>query len=371
MMLRVRWIALVVMTAALCFGSRVVSVAPAADQPAVPAAAAAALAVDDVDRAVARAMTFLRSQQRADGAITTGPNPHATTALAVLAMAATGRQITDPGVDGQAMRRAVLYLLSDGRQSKDGYFGEDGSRMYGHGVVTLALAELVGMGASEQEDALIRARCQRGIDLIVASQRVAKAAGQRGGWRYEPRSTDSDLSVTVWQVMALRAARNAGLDVPTDVIDEAVAYLRRCYFSPRDAAGNPTLAVSGFAYQPGGPPTYSMAAAGLLSLQVCGRRDIPEARGAVDWLLANRPAPSANWFLYGTYYFAQGMYQASGDGSADAQAWVRQQLLPQQSSSGSWSATNGGENQGGLIYTTTMAVLSLSVKYHYLPIYQR
>jgi hypothetical protein len=342
-------------------------VAQAAEGAAAPVAAAG----DEVDRAVSKAMTFLRSQQRGDGAITTGPNPHATTALAVLAMAATGRQPTDPGVEGQAMHRAVLFLLSDGRQSAEGYFGEDGSRMYGHGIVTLALAELVGMGVSEQEDALIRARCQRGVGLIVAAQRSAKSSGQRGGWRYEPRSADADLSVTVWQVMALRAARNAGLDVPTDVIDEAVGYLRRCYFSPRDAAGNPTVAVSGFAYQPGGPPTYAMAAAGLLSLQVCGRRDVPETRGAVDWLLANRPAPGANWFLYGTYYFAQGMYQASGDGSAEAQAWVRQQLLPLQTSNGAWSATNGGENQGGPIYTTAMAVLSLSVKYHYLPIYQR
>jgi hypothetical protein len=46
-------------------------------------------------------------------------------------------------------------------------------------------------------------------------------------------------------------------------------------------------------------------------------------------------------------------------------------LLPKQASDGSWLAENGEERNHGGVYCTAMAVLSLSVKYHFLPIYQK
>lgn len=39
---------------------------------------------------------------------------------------------------------------------------------------------------------------------------------------------DADLSVTVCQVMALRAAHNTGVFVPKATIDRAIEYVTRC-----------------------------------------------------------------------------------------------------------------------------------------------
>ena len=56
-------------------------------------------------------------------------------------------------------------------------------------------------------------------------------AEDRGGWRYidDDGTCDSDLSITGWELMFLRSARNAGFDVPKQPIDDAVAYVRRCF----------------------------------------------------------------------------------------------------------------------------------------------
>jgi hypothetical protein len=50
---------------------------------------------------------------------------------------------------------------------------------------------------------------------------------------------------------------------------------------------------------------------------------------------------------------------------------VSQLLLGEQNADGSWSSTRGEERNYGSAYATALAVLSLSVTYHYLPIYQR
>ena len=66
-------------------------------------------------------------------------------------------------------------------QDEIGYFGKDGGRMYGHGIVTLTLAEMLGMGLDEKMDDQIREKCQSAIDLILRSQKVQKNQAQQGG----------------------------------------------------------------------------------------------------------------------------------------------------------------------------------------------
>ena len=126
---------------------------------------------------------------------------------------------------------------------------------------------------------------------------------------YTPDSRDSDLSVTIWQLMALRSAKNAGLQVPGKAISDAVGYLKRSYKSKLDEQGNPMDKVSGFAYQPGGHPEYTTTAAGLLAMQVCGEYESPFVLGGADWLLKHKPQANRKYFFYGTYYYAQAMYQ--------------------------------------------------------------
>jgi hypothetical protein len=328
---------------------------------------------DEVDIAAAKAIAYLQSQQKESGAIFDKSHDTTMTSLAIMAMASVGIQPADPGVEGQAMQRALTFVLQDDRQDDKGYFGrKDGSRMYGHGIITLMLTEMLGMSTSDEQDKLLHDRCQKAIDLILSSQQEPKPVNARGGWRYEPNSRDADLSASVWQLMALRSAKNDGLQVPASAIHDAVEYLKRSYSSPLDRNGLPSDKAGGFCYEPGRRhPTFTMTAAGLLAMQVCGEYESPLVAGAADWLLAHPPSWKERFCMYGTYYYAQGMYQRGGEHAETAGRLVQEMLLEKQAADGSWQAENGEERNAGNVYATSMAVLSLSVKYHYLPIYQK
>jgi hypothetical protein len=325
---------------------------------------------DEVDVAIERAIQFLLSQQKPTGSIADREHETAMTALSIMALAATGTTPSATSERGRAAQRALDFVLQEKRQDAQGYYGNaDGSRMYGHGIITLMLTEMLGMGANEQQDHLVHEKCQKAINLILNAQQVRKhTPSHRGGWRYTPDAQDSDLSVSVWQVMALRSAKNDGLDVPTEAIEEAIGYLRRSY-----TQHNPQQKDNaGFAYLPDQHnPTFAMTAAGLLAMQVCGQYESPLTHSSAEWLLRHPPKWEERFALYGTYYYAQGMYQRGGEHAATAERFVRDLLLPKQQSNGCWESPTGEEQSAGKVYATCMAVLSLSVKHHYLPIYQR
>jgi hypothetical protein len=267
------------------------------------------------------------------------------------------------------MRKALAYILRPDGQEDDGYFGkDDGSRMYGHGITALMLAEMLGMGADAEQDRVLREKCQKAINLILAAQKVKKDPNNQGGWRYTPDAGDSDMSVTVWQTMALRAAKNSGLEVPGGAIEQAVAYIKRCY-EPinKDKGGEPE---GGFGYQ-GRGRDLSTTAEGLLALQVCGEYESEEVKGASARLLKEGLKKGERWFFYTAYYYAQGMYQRGGKHSDEGRKVIAEMLLPMQSAEGWWEAGGGEERQGGKVYATTLSILSLAVKNHFLPIYQR
>ena len=330
---------------------------------------------DKADLSIKRGVSYLLTQQDREGAIArVRSNRTAMTALALLALGSVGHQPDDDTPEGRCMKRAMAFVLRPGNQDVDGYFGKtDGSRMYGHGIVTLMLAEFVGMGADQEQDRLLAERCRSAIALILRAQAIPKSPRDQGGWRYGPDSKDSDLSATVWLVSALRSAKNAGFEVPKEAIDRAVEYIKRCYSSPRDPAGKPTRLDSACGYGDGRGPTFSTAGAGLLALQVCGRYEGPEVTASADWLLKTRPDPGEPWFYYGTYYYAQGMYQRGGRHSEEARKHVEELLARIQQSDGSWVGMHQRDNEGavGPIYSSSLAILALAVKHHFLPIYQR
>ena len=314
-----------------------------------------------VDTAMERGADFLLNAQQPNGALSRG-KADTMTALGIMALASMGHQLTDPGKYGKVLREALGFILREqpyryyNKNPNLVYFGADGSRMYGHGITTLCLTEMLGMGVGKNQEKRLREVCKKALNLILWSQRVRKSsAGNRGGWRYGPTSHDSDLSITAWQLLALRSGKGAGMNVPKEAIDAAVRYLKRSYYSRGG--------VKGCAYTPGGRPSPAMAAAGLLSLQVCGEYDSPEANGSAQWL-SSQNGIGGGHFYYSTYYYSQAMQKRGGDVATKAREVVEKVLLKKQGGNGSWSGSHGP------IYCTSMAMLSLSVKYHYLPIYQ-
>ena len=260
-------------------------------------------------------------------------------------------------------------MLLPENQTKDGFFGQkDNSRMYGHGITTLMLAEMLGMGLDDKQDAAVREKCKLGIELILRAQSVRKDPANAGGWRYEVGSTDSDMSVTCWQTMALRAAQNAGLDVPRESVDKVVEYMKKL-FKLVDGQQGPN-AQGGFGYS-GVGTTTSTTAEGLLAMQVCGQYEAKETVAASNLLFQVDMAQEQRWLFYTVYYYAQGMYQRGGKYADTAQRVVPELLLKLQSREGWWQGNGDEAGTAGKTYTTSLAMLALAVKNHFLPIYQR
>lgn len=314
-----------------------------------------------VDQSVVRALGFLAKQQQPSGCWKADSFGEMTsmTSLSIMAFMAAGH-VPGEGPYAAAMQRGIDWVVD--HQAPNGLIVHRTSHgpMYCHGISTLMLAEVVGMVPAEKSERVKQA-LQRAVKLILEAQDLAKPDGQAGGWRYQPSSRDSDLSVTGWQLLALRAAKNVGCDVPAENIDRAVAYVKRCSVPNH----------RGFAYQPGSGQTAVRTGTGILALEICGEHHAPESLGGAAFLLDSPLRYDDAYFFYGAYYCSVGMFQVGGRHWERTRDLLHDLLLPRQAADGSWLATNGSERPVGPVYATSMAVLSLAVEYQYLPIYQR
>ncbi len=318
-------------------------------------------------QAIDMGLKYLKERQNSDGSWSSGRYPHNTaiTAFALLAFMSQGN-LPNQGYYGPEVAKGARFLMAaqrKGRNDKDpgdGYIiGSHGGNMYCHGMATLALAELWGTTSDEE----LKPVLEKAVKLIVNSQ------NRQGGWRYNPNKYgDADISVTIMQVMALRAAKNAGLHVPDETMEKALGYILSC----RDPSG-------GFTYQPNNrSPGFARTAAGMCVLFLTGKYKAKELPRAVNYLKKNYDRRGSHYY-YGMYYAAHAMYQY---GLADPEEWrnwytkVRDELLADVESeikrgrwNGSWK-NRKGQNVGPE-YQTSIAVIILSVPAHYLPIFQR
>jgi hypothetical protein len=306
-----------------------------------------------VDAGIAGALAFLEKMQETDGswAGNGGASP-AVTSLAVLAFLSAGN-VPGEGPYGAAVEKGVRWVLK--HQRPDGLFAANqGQDMYHHGISVLMLSQVAGMtdGALGRE---VKAALEKGVALILKAQRTTGLSA--GGWRYQPQGFDADMSVTGWQLLALRAAKNLGCDVPAERIDRAVGYVLRC----RDPQWG------GFCYMPGAAPSAACTGTGILCLEVCGkgRHRTPEALQAGSLLLRQPPALNGPHAFYSIYYGSQAMFQLGKNYWNGYRPQLHKALLYGQQGNGCWLDANGAS------YATAMAVLALTVEYRFLPIYQR
>ena len=315
------------------------------------------------DAAVYRALEYLKRSQQKDGGWVSGGFGPATsvTSLAVMAFLAAGHVPAEPGPYRESIERGIRYVLA--HQQQNGLLVSKTSHgpMYCHGISTLMLAEVAGMTADPELSSRIQAALVRAVKLILAAQNISKSEDHAGGWRYQPNSNDSDISVTGWQLMALRAAKAAGCTVPSESIDRAVAYLNRCAVKQG----------GGFGYQPRGGANNPRTGTGVLALEICGKHLTPAAVAGADYLLKSPPRWSTPYFFYEVYYCPIAMFQMGDKYFLPYYAKLVAILLEHQHADGSWLSDDGNDRTGGRNYCTAMAVLALTVEYQYLPIYQR
>jgi hypothetical protein len=304
-------------------------------------------------RAVETGLAFLSNRQNEDGSFGTGGYARNVAVCGLCGMAFLAEGSTPQrGKYAVVVGRCLDFILANADDSGLINVPENTDRgpMYGHGFATLFIAETYGMAPNRP----VREKLVGAIRLIVNTQ------NQEGGWRYEARRDDADISVTVSQVMALRAAKNAGLHVPADTINRAVEYIKRCQ--------NPD---GGFNYMlvPTRESRFPRSAAAVVALFGAGLYDSEEAKQGLAYLkqqsLSAKPQPEQSYFLYGNYYAAQAMWHVGG---AEWAVWynsLRDRLLARQKQDGSW------EDQISSEYGTAMACLILQMPNNYLPIFQR
>jgi len=364
-----RWTATLALALAAGAAGAVVAQTTGPAAPGAPAATAAA-ATDTVvvdqktDDTIKGALRYLASKQTPTGAWTSpgGEHPIAVTGYTVMSYMATGN-LPGEGEYGKIVNNGVNFLLSCARP--DGYItsaefvhaGRKGSNMYDHGIATIALAEVYG----QTQDPKVREKLAQSIKLIISCQ------NQEGGWRYTPRPESADMSVTVLQVVALRAAKNSGLDVPQKTIDGAVQYVRSCY----------DQRSGGFTYQPrNNAPGFARTAAAIYSLQVCGQYDDPKVKTGSEYLLAHN-TPQGEYYTYGQFYASPAQYMVGG---ATWKKWyegVKSLLLSNAISSGGdkpivyWEPLDNQGKGVGPVYSTAIYTTILAMPYHYVPLYQR
>jgi len=303
-------------------------------------------------QAIDRGLAWLAARQQEDGSFGTVSYSRnaAVCALAGMAFMASG-STPGRGPHGRHVEKTIDFVVAGAQDS--GFISVPGSSshgpMYGHGFATMFLAETYGMTMRPE----LREKLTKAIALIIETQ------NKEGGWRYQPQRRDADISVTICQIMALRAARNAGLFVPHETVDRCIEYVKRS----QNADG-------GFMYMiQGGASAFPRSAAGVVALYSAGIYEGPEVEKGLAYLMRHLPQGGGfhreSHYFYGHYYAVQAMWHAGGEYWATWYPAIRDELIARQHPDGSWQDNICNE------YGTAMATLVLQMPNNFLPIFQR
>ncbi len=325
---------------------------PAQGQDALPAGI-----TPEMQAAIDRGLEYLARSQSRDGCWrgngTEGAYPIAMTALAGMALLGQGSTPTR-GKYWRNIRNATDFLMKQAQGN--GVIAapaEEGRSMYGHGFATMFLAQVYGM----EEDAKRQQQLQ--LILTKAVQLIARSQSGPGGWYYSPDSGSDEGSVTVTQMQALRACRQAGITVPVKTVDKAVDYIRKS----ANSDGGIRYSVAG-----GGESRPAISAAAVAVLYNAGRYDDPMAEKALVYAKRNLPITGAahGHHFYAHLYLAQALYQKGGKEWDEYFAKMAGSLIRMQRKDGAWEGDGVGS-----VYGTSIGLTILQLPYALVPIYQR
>jgi hypothetical protein len=352
------------------------------------AGAADSMITSEAQRAIEGGLEYLFKNQLNDGSWG-GDRQYkgnvAVTSLCGLAFMAGGHQ-PGRGNYGKAVEKAIDFVLSKEAKDPDrtpGFLhnpsGSPFGPMYSHGFATLFLAEAYGMIPKKESQKRLREALERAVKLIVDTQ------NNEGGWRYEPKKSQADISVTICQIMALRAARNVGVHVPKDTVINCTKYVVHCQ--------NHDGGFNYFRTQKN-QSAFARSAAGVVALYCAGvynREDVEKNKDLKEFMKGDEMErglrylrqfkPNGNAFgpwgrggmdsmhyYYGQYYAAQAMWTAGESWWKDWFPAIREELLAlaRRNGKGEWADQTTCTD-----YATAMALIILQIPNNYLPIMQK
>ncbi|MBL47968.1 MAG: squalene--hopene cyclase [Roseibacillus sp.] len=261
--------------------------------------------------------------------------------LCVMAFLAHGE---DPNHGPYAKNiQAGIDFIIENQSESNGYIG---TSMYNHGFATLALAEVYGVLRDEK----VAEALQDAVDLILSAQE----RNNRGAWRYTPDSPDADTTVTGAQMVALYAARNAGIPVPEEALRKGHAFLKRC----RSSDG-------GYGYTSSGSGKPTLTAIGSLCIALGKDKDTKGYKASLNYLRKRLNYRDRFYPYYFEYYMSQALFHADEEVWREWNAKNIRFLSPLQGREGAWPGNKGPA------FSTAGALLSLALNYRFLPIYEK
>ena len=272
----------------------------------------------------------------------------ATASLGGLALMCGGHA-PGQGPYGKAIDLCVEFVMKNVRDTGYIAMSDNGARenMYGHGFSMLFLSQAYGM----TQKAEIGKKLRKAVELTCNTQ------NDQGGWRYRPQKSDADLSITVCQIMGLRGARDAGIDVPDEVRSKCIEYVKRS----QNKNGSFRYTLNG------GHTTFAMTAAGVTSLYSAGIYEGEAVETGLKYLQKFKPTaatPGGGHYFYSNYYAVQAMWHAGGKHWDEWYPAIRDQLVKNQTDEGSWRSSAAGPQFGA-----AMACIILQMPLNYLPVF--
>ncbi|MBS5509693.1 MAG: terpene cyclase/mutase family protein, partial [Akkermansia sp.] len=241
------------------------------------------------EEAVVKSLKWLQKQQNRDGSWGDGPQNYkcAMTGLSLLSYLAHCETPLSEDF-GDTVLKGISFLVDQGMKSPViSLVPQMNEVSYDHAIATYALCEAYTF--CKQMDIPSIANLEQ--VAIKAVDQIMKGQNANGGWAYNYNTqpgTHTDLSVTGWNVQALKAAEHGGIKPSRGEIRAA---LRKAAMYCRKTA----LPDGLFSYQENGrEPRASLVGVGVLSLQMCGSGSDSTARKGLDWMLKNTNQPF-NW----------------------------------------------------------------------------
>ena len=317
----------------------------------------------DVREIYDRGLQYLVSSQNESGDWKNGGEQGpGVTGLCLMVFLASGE---DPnfGLYSNNVRRAIRSMIT-GQDAATGFYGGQGnghSSMYNHGFAMLAMAEAYGavddrnLWTGNESN---RRTIGQSLEIAVRAAVTSQKKNSFGGWRYSPDANDADTSVSGAVLVGLLAARNAGIEVPDEVIDKSINYYTKMT-SPSGQVGY----SGGFGGFDESIPRISIAA---LVYAVARRKDLPQFKATVGYLTQRLENNSQQHYAeYARYYQAQALFQG------DVEAWEKWNKLLVRQLKQSQAADGSIQGQFGAAIGTSMSCLALALNYRFLPIYER
>lgn len=324
-------------------------------------------------------LKWMSSNQHKDGHWEAfgGQYPVSMTALGGMSLLMEGSTVRE-GKYRDNIRRARDWLMSraqpNGMLGNPNIPGEAGRYMYGHGFALMFLSCVYG----EEEEGETRKKLEEILTKAAVFSRNAQT--KRGGWGYVSAKEGNDFdegSVTITQVQALRAARNAGIVVPPEAIKDAVKYLEQS----TNAQGGVIYSLGGGG---GGDGRPALTAAAIACGFNAGDYDSPLVKKWFRFCKNHVPKLGGGRFghdEYTHYYYSQALYILGEDGYGklfpdsdpkDRMTWsdyrkdTFEYLKRTQGGDGSWTGGHVGP-----VFITAVHLTILQLDNNALPLYSK